>query len=49
VRCRYLSEDARVETRLLEELDSNLSGDDADLVGVGLPEQLTVGTFLIGG
>lgn len=33
-----LSQDARVELRLLEELDSYLARDNADTVSVGLPE-----------
>lgn len=43
----YLSEDSRVQPRLLKELDGDLAGYDSNAVCVGLSEELAVDALLL--
>ena len=44
-----LAEDSRVQPCLLEEFDGNLARHDADILRVGLSEELTIHSFLLRG
>lgn len=42
-----LSQDPRVQARLLEKLDSDLARNDTDIVRISLPEELAVHPLLL--
>ena len=42
------SQNARVESGLVEELDGDVAGDDAYAIGIGLSKELAVDTLLFG-
>ena len=43
----HFAEDARLQPRLLEELDGNLAGDDTNILGVGRLEELSEDPILL--
>jgi len=44
----HLSEDSRVESGLVEECNGSITGDDAEVFGVGLLEEIAIDSLLLG-
>lgn len=44
----YFTKHAGVEFRLVEEVNSYFAGDDTGITGISLPEELAIGSLLLG-